>query len=133
MNNLKDIIVEKLKINKETSFNDIKSMIDEIDESKFKWNSAYSDDDYQRKCKNETRKFADEVYTNLKPIDRIVQLYKDTAKKYYSSTTTLNQSIINDSYNYDIAIINKYGWSYFESMTLEQGWWAFIYWLKNKI
>ena len=133
MNNLKDIIVEKLKINKETSFKDIKSMIDEIDVSKFKWYSAYSDDDYQRKCKNETREFADEVYANLKPIDRIVQLYKDTAKKYYSSTTKLNQSDIDKQYDYDIRYINLYGWSYFESMSLEQGWWAFIYWLKNKI
>jgi hypothetical protein len=83
----------------------------DLDPNDFKWESAYSDDDYQKKCKEEVKKFANELYTDLKPIDRIEQLYKDSYKQFLSNNTKLKPEKIDELYDHNIELINKMGWS----------------------
>lgn len=103
----------------------------DISVNDFEWQSAYSDNDYQEKCKKEVKKLADELYKDIKPYLRVEQLFRDTYKKYLSTNNKSEQKI-SDEYNSQIKIIDKYGWAQFESTSLEQGWWVFIYWVKNK-
>lgn len=105
----------------------------DLDPNDFKWESAYSDDDYQKKCKEEVKKFANELYTDLKPIDRIEQLYKDSYKQFLSNNTKLKPEKIDELYDHNIELINKMGWAQLEAYSLEQGWWVFMYWVKKNI
>lgn len=105
----------------------------DLDPNDFKWESTYSDDDYQKKCKEEVKKFANELYTDLKPIDRIEQLYKDSYKQFLSNNTKLKPEKIDELYDHNIELINKMGWAQLEAYSLEQGWWVFMYWVKKNI
>lgn len=103
-----------------------------ISSTDFEWQSAYSDSGYQAKCKKEVIKFADDLYEDIKPYMRIEQLYRDTYKKYLSTNSKATKQKIDDEYDNQIKLLDKYGWSQFESKCLEQGWWVFMYWVKNK-
>jgi len=104
----------------------------DIDINDFEWQSAYSDNDYQKKCKGEVKKFADELYKDIKPYKRIEQLFRDSYKQYLSINKKLSKEKIDEQYNHQIQTINKQGWGQLESYSLEQGWWVFMYWIKNK-
>ena len=109
------------------------SIFDNIDPKDFKWQTAYSDDSYQEKCKEEVKKFADKIYKDLKSNERLEKLYRDSYKMYISSGINKSQEKIDAQYDDQIKLIDKYGWSQFEWSSLEQGWWVFMYWVKNKI
>ena len=124
---MKDII-KFIKENKEQHID----LFKDIDSSEFKWQTVYSDDDYQNKCKKEVYDFANKLYTELKPYDRIEQLYKDSYKEYLKNNTNLKPNEIDKHYNENIKLIDKMGWGQLEDYSLEQGWWAFMYWVNNK-
>jgi len=105
----------------------------DIDINNFEWQSAYSDDDYQKKCKGEVKEFANELYKDIKPYKRIEQLFRDSYKQYLSINKKLSKEKIDEQYNHQIEIINKQGWGQLESYSLEQGWWVFMNWIKTKI
>lgn len=119
-------------IKENNSVNDIFKNISPTD---FEWQSAYSDNSYQAKCKKEVTKFADDLYGDMPPYNRIEQLYKDTYKKYLSTNAKATKQKIDEEYENQIKLLDKYGWAQFERNCLEQGWWVFIYWakIKNKI
>ena len=104
-----------------------------IDINDFEWQSAYSDNDY-KKYRDEVKKFADELYKDIKPYKRIEQLFRDSYKQFLSINKTWSKEEIDEQYNHQIQIINKQGWSQLEAYSLEQGWWVFMYWVKlNKV
>lgn len=125
MKDFTSFIVEKnIKENKNSIF-------DNIDSSEFKWNAAYSDDDYLKKCKDDVHKFADEIYPDIKQYERIEQLFKDSYRQYLNTNKWSNAKK-DEQYEYAMKSIKRNGWSQFESYSLEQGWWVFMSWVKNK-
>lgn len=133
MKSLKNIIFEKLKINKDSKSKiDIESIFKQIDAKDFKWNAAYGDENYQDLCKVKVNDLANKIYKNLNVHDRLEQLFKDSYKQYLMSQCWALEKI-DKQYNSQIEIINKYSWSHFEYFSLEPGWWAFMYWVYKKI
>lgn len=124
MKNIIDFIKEK--------YSDENNIFNDISVNDFEWKSAYSDDDYQEKCKKEVKKLADELYKDIKPYLRVEQLFRDTYRQYLLANTKNTDKQISEQYDSQIKNIDKYGWAQFESTSLEQGWWVFMCWVKNK-
>lgn len=118
----KDIINKNT--NKEYIFND-------IDVTKFEWHATYSENSYQRKCKEIVKKFANDIFSNsnIRGVDRLSELFKMSYKYYLNN---LPEDKINDRYNSSIMLLDKYGWGQFEYACLEQGWWVFMKWVIEK-
>lgn len=134
MKSINNYISEKLIINKNTKlqYKTIDDIFEIIDPKEFEWYSAYSEDSYLTKCKNNVRNFANEFFKDMKPIDRLKELWKQTYKQYVSSTVK-SETKVNMYYENAESFINKFGWAQYESFSLEQGWWVFMYWVIKKI
>ena len=132
MKTINNFIYEKLNLGKANLNPDLDSMIKDINIFDFEWNSAYASEAYQDKCKKEVLQFADELYPKLKPYERIEQLFKDSYK-IYGKSCKWSEARIKTLYDYSVGIIDSRGWSQFENFSLEQGWWAFMYWIYKQI
>ena len=115
------------------SLNESLDVFKNIDPTKFEWHHSYADDDYQATCKKEVRKIAAKLYSNVSPMDRIEELYKDTYKLYCKTNPKAKDSDIEDKLAKHLKTIRQYGWGTFESNGLEQGWWVFIKWAYEKV
>lgn len=102
-----------------------------VDIKKFKWERFYSDNSYLEECKNIVKEFATVTYPEVSPMDRIETLWRDSIKEYYK-TNGWSNSEIEGEYQKNLKLIKRYGWSMYESQSLEQGWWAFMRWVVEK-
>lgn len=123
MKSLQSYIIEELK--HEDIFNN-------IDPSEFKWKASYADDTFQNQCKEKVHQIARKLYPLKAPAWVVEDLYKNTYKLYCKTDPKAKDKDIDELYERNLKLINKYGWGTFESMCLEQGWYVFIIWAYDK-
>lgn len=116
---------EDFKISKNTQLITFNHVFPDVDIYKWKWKTYMSDDEWQKKYRERVYEFAHELYNSD---DYMHEFYSMTIKQYYENGGVSKEKIEN-YYKENIKKLNKYGWSQFEYGCLEQGWWAFAYWL----
>ena len=143
MKNIKNYILEKYLINSDTEFEpDLNNILNNIDINKWSWPKHGISDQELDKCKENVENFAKILFTNIKPNERVEELYKETIKLYIKSDhPNYSEKFIEDEYNNiikNIKDVKKYGgWGQYESNCVVQGWWHFVNWIyeqyiKNK-
>ena len=138
MKTLTKFIIESI------SNNSVKNILyKDININDWHWNSAYSDNSYQDKCKKTAKEFIQNseiiksLYPDAKPFERIELLYRNTYRDYIGIDSNKSKSQLDNMYEDEMKhldkVIKETGWGTYESTSLPQGWWAFIYWIIKKI
>ena len=116
---------EDFKISKNTQLITFNHVFPDVDIHKWDWKSYMSDDERQKKYRERVNVFAYKLYNS---VDYICEFYSMTIKQFYENGGVSKEKIEN-YYKENIKKLKKYGWAQFEYACLEQGWWAFAYWL----
>lgn len=121
MKQITDYILETHKIES--------NILKDIDINNWKWNSAYSENSYLNKCKENVKEFAKTLYPDAKPYEKLELLCKETYKDYLSIGTKMSDKELDEYVKKDFKVIDNMGFAQFEYYCLGQGWWVFIDWV----
>ena len=104
-------------------------ILKDINISNWKWESAYSEESYLNKCKENVKEYAKTLYPNSKPYEKLKLLCKETYKDYLSIGTKMSNKELDEYIKKDFETIDKMGFAQFEWACLGQGWWSFMDWV----
>ena len=124
MKQIIEYVKEGLRINKDTK---LSSILSNIDVNDWTWKSAYSDNNYQNKCKENIEEFAKKYSGGIE------QLYRDTYREYLGIDSNKSESYLDNYYDDEMKkhtnIVKSVGWGTYEYNHVPQGWFAFMDWV----
>ena len=100
-----------------------------LNENGWVWPKYGLSDEELEACKEKVRDYAISLYPELRPCDRIEQLFRDTYRGFCSQSSNWSEEKIDKEYDRVIGIIDKYGFAMAEYNGFGQGWWHYVSWL----